>query len=277
MTSPTISAWRRSSAIKVSFADIGLHDICHRGRRLQPRGAPLRRSAGLCAGHRGGAPARRRAHVPSREHRERARRARRARAGRDRERPLRGADRDLDAGRAQRARGRRAPGRRIASCCASRARPSSAAACIPTRPSATSCTSRRSATRRSATRCAGSSTRTPTGAVHVHVGMPDPETAIVVYNRLRAYLPLLQALAAHSPFWHGKDSGLASARALTFRAFPRSTIPPPFANWADYEELVELVRGDRRDRRLHVPVVGHPAEPEPRARSRCARWTRRRG
>ena len=80
--------------------------------------------------------------------------------------------------------------------------------------------------------------RTPTGAVHVHVGMPDPETAILVYNRLRAHLPLLQALAAHSPFWHGRDSGLASARALTFRAFPRSTIPPPFANWADYEELI---------------------------------------
>lgn len=81
--------------------------------------------------------------------------------------------------------------------------------------------------------------RTPTGAVHVHVGMPDPETAIVAFNRLRAHLPLLQALAAHSPFWHGHDSGLASARALTFRAFPRSTIPPPFANWADYEELIE--------------------------------------
>ncbi len=82
-------------------------------------------------------------------------------------------------------------------------------------------------------------TRTPTGAVHVHVGMPDPETAIVVYNRLRAYLPLLQALAAHSPFWHGRDSGLASARALVFRAFPRSTIPPPFRHWEEYVELVE--------------------------------------
>jgi carboxylate-amine ligase len=80
--------------------------------------------------------------------------------------------------------------------------------------------------------------RTPTGAVHVHVGMPDPETAITVYNRLRAYLPLLQALAAHSPFWHGRDSGLASARAIVFRAFPRSTIPPPFTDWADYDELV---------------------------------------
>jgi carboxylate-amine ligase len=80
--------------------------------------------------------------------------------------------------------------------------------------------------------------RTPTAALHVHVGMPDPETAITVYNGLRAHLPLLQALAAHSPFWHGQDSGLASARALTFRAFPRSTIPPAFAGYEDYVELV---------------------------------------
>jgi carboxylate-amine ligase len=81
--------------------------------------------------------------------------------------------------------------------------------------------------------------RTPTAAVHVHVGMPDAETAITVYNRLRAHLPLLQALAAHSPFWHGRDSGLASSRAIIFRGFPRSTIPPAFA---DYEDYVELVR-----------------------------------
>jgi carboxylate-amine ligase len=81
--------------------------------------------------------------------------------------------------------------------------------------------------------------RTPTAALHVHVGMPDPETAITVFNRLRAHLPLLQALAAHSPFWHGQDSGLASSRALTFRAFPRSTLPPGFRDWADYEALVD--------------------------------------
>jgi carboxylate-amine ligase len=81
--------------------------------------------------------------------------------------------------------------------------------------------------------------RTPTAAVHVHVGMPDAETAITVFNGLRAHLPLLQALAAHSPYWHGQDSGLASARALMFRAFPRSTIPPAFASWAEYEALVE--------------------------------------
>ena len=81
--------------------------------------------------------------------------------------------------------------------------------------------------------------RTPTAALHVHVGMPDPDTAIDVYNRMRAHLPLLQALAAHSPFWHGRDSGLASARSVMFRAFPRATIPPPFRHWEEYVELIE--------------------------------------
>ena len=80
--------------------------------------------------------------------------------------------------------------------------------------------------------------RTPTAALHVHVGMPDAETAILVCNRLRAYLPLLQALAAHSPYWYGRDSGLASARSVVFRGFPRSTIPPTFAGWEHYVDLV---------------------------------------
>jgi glutamate---cysteine ligase / carboxylate-amine ligase len=81
--------------------------------------------------------------------------------------------------------------------------------------------------------------RTPTCALHVHVGMPDAETAIVVFNRLRAHLPLLQALAAHSPFWHGRDSGFATARAQLFRGFPRAVITRPFANWDDYATTAE--------------------------------------
>jgi carboxylate-amine ligase len=80
--------------------------------------------------------------------------------------------------------------------------------------------------------------RTPTAALHVHVGMPDPETAIAVHNRLRAHLPLLQALAAHSPYWHGRDSGFASARSMLFRAFPRAIVPPEFAGWEHYVDLV---------------------------------------
>ena len=91
--------------------------------------------------------------------------------------------------------------------------------------------------------------RTPTAALHVHVGMPDAETAIRVCNGLREYLPLLQALAANSPFWHGLDSGLATARAVVFRGFPRSEIPRAFGSYEDYVETVEsvLVAGDLSD------------------------------
>jgi carboxylate-amine ligase len=83
--------------------------------------------------------------------------------------------------------------------------------------------------------------RTPTCALHVHVGMPDAETAIHVCNGLREWLPLLQALAANSPFWHGVDSGLATARAQLFRAYPRSDIPRAFASFDDFESSVASV------------------------------------
>jgi carboxylate-amine ligase len=91
--------------------------------------------------------------------------------------------------------------------------------------------------------------RTPTCALHVHIGMPDAETAIAVCNRLRAHLPLLQALAAHSPFWHGRDAGFATARAQLFRGFPRAVIPRAFDGWDDYTEAVDawLAAGDLAD------------------------------
>jgi carboxylate-amine ligase len=80
--------------------------------------------------------------------------------------------------------------------------------------------------------------RTPTAALHVHVGMPDPETAIHTCNRLRVHLPLFQALAAHSPYWFGVDSGLASSRSAVFRAFPRSRVPQAFQGWDHYQEVI---------------------------------------
>src|SRR3954451_881929 len=81
--------------------------------------------------------------------------------------------------------------------------------------------------------------RTPTAAIHVHVGMPDPETAIAACNRVRAFLPVLQGLAAHSPYWHGVDSGFATARAQLFRGYPRAVIPRAYAGWEDYVASVE--------------------------------------
>ncbi|HVL97659.1 MAG TPA: YbdK family carboxylate-amine ligase [Solirubrobacteraceae bacterium] len=81
-------------------------------------------------------------------------------------------------------------------------------------------------------------TRTPTCAVHVHVAMPDAGTAVLALNRMREHLPLLQALAAHSPWWYGHDSGFATARAQMYRAYPRAIVPRAFAGWDEYAEVV---------------------------------------
>jgi carboxylate-amine ligase len=83
--------------------------------------------------------------------------------------------------------------------------------------------------------------REPTFALHVHVAVPDPEDAIGLVNRMRAHLPLLLALSVNSPFWQGRDSGLASTRTPLFQAFPRVGIPRVFNDYRDYVDAVDLL------------------------------------
>jgi len=80
----------------------------------------------------------------------------------------------------------------------------------------------------------GDAVATPVGGLHIHVGMPDAETAIRAFNGLRRHLPLLQALAANSPFRHGRDTGLASAREVTLRGWPRSGAPRAMRDFDDF-------------------------------------------
>jgi carboxylate-amine ligase len=83
--------------------------------------------------------------------------------------------------------------------------------------------------------------REPTFALHVHVGLPDPEVAIRVANRVRVHLPLLLALSANSPYWQGRDTGLASARTPLFQAFPRVGIPRPFQSYRAWADAIDLL------------------------------------
>jgi carboxylate-amine ligase len=83
--------------------------------------------------------------------------------------------------------------------------------------------------------------REPTFALHVHVGVADAEDAIHLHRRLRTHLPLLLAASVNSPFWQGRDTGLASARTPLFQAFPRVGIPRGFRSYADYVEAVDLL------------------------------------
>jgi carboxylate-amine ligase len=76
--------------------------------------------------------------------------------------------------------------------------------------------------------------RTPPCGLHVHVGMPDPETAVHVANAFRVYLPVLQALTANSPFREGVDSGNASSRASVVRSYPRFQLPRQFRDYEDF-------------------------------------------
>jgi carboxylate-amine ligase len=75
--------------------------------------------------------------------------------------------------------------------------------------------------------------------LHVHVGLRSAQEAIAVGNTMRTWLPELLALSANSPFWHGRDTGLASTRIKIFETFPRSGLPPAFSSFEEFELLVE--------------------------------------
>jgi carboxylate-amine ligase len=81
--------------------------------------------------------------------------------------------------------------------------------------------------------------RTPICGQHIHVGMPDQATAVRAYNGIRTHIPLINALAANSPFWFGEDSGLASSRTVIFRSYPRAAMAPEFD---DFEHFCRVTR-----------------------------------
>lgn len=81
--------------------------------------------------------------------------------------------------------------------------------------------------------------RTPECALHVHVAMPSPDSAVHALMGLREALPLIGALGAGSPFWFGLDSGLASARSAVIRAYPGRGVPPPLSGWDEYLETLD--------------------------------------
>ena len=83
--------------------------------------------------------------------------------------------------------------------------------------------------------------REPTFALHVHVAVPDAESAVRALRGMRVHVPLLLALAANSPFWQGRDTGLASARVPIFGTFPRVGIPRKYGSYAEYVDAVDML------------------------------------
>ncbi len=77
--------------------------------------------------------------------------------------------------------------------------------------------------------------------LHVHVGIPDRDSAIHVMNQARYFLPHIYALSVNSPFWVGQDTGLKGYRLKVFERFPRTGIPDSFDSLSEYEDFCKLL------------------------------------
>ncbi len=77
--------------------------------------------------------------------------------------------------------------------------------------------------------------------MHVHVGLPDDDLRIDLMNQISYFMPHLLALSASSPYWQGRDTGLASYRTSVFGNMPRTGLPPRFAHWSEYDRSVRTI------------------------------------
>jgi carboxylate-amine ligase len=72
--------------------------------------------------------------------------------------------------------------------------------------------------------------------VHVHVSIDSPDEGVAVLDRIRAWLPVLIALSANSPFQNGEDTGYASFRSVTWREWPSAGPTDVFGSFRAYRE-----------------------------------------
>ena len=77
--------------------------------------------------------------------------------------------------------------------------------------------------------------------VHFHVGVRSAEKAIAIANALTTYLPHFLALSASSPYWAGRDTGMASSRSTVFESLPTAGLPYHLADWGEFEEFMETL------------------------------------
>ena len=77
--------------------------------------------------------------------------------------------------------------------------------------------------------------------IHVHVGVRSGEKAIAIANALAAYIPHFLAMSASSPYWMGRDTGLASCRSKVFEGLPTAGLPYQLSGWDEFEQFMETL------------------------------------
>jgi YbdK family carboxylate-amine ligase len=97
--------------------------------------------------------------------------------------------------------------------------------------------------------------------VHTHVGVKSGEEAIAVGNGLTTFIPHFLALSSSSPFWLGRDSGLASIRSKVFESLPTAGLPYQMENWGQFQRFMRTLIGAgtiRTIREVWWDVRPHP-------------------
>jgi glutamate---cysteine ligase / carboxylate-amine ligase len=79
--------------------------------------------------------------------------------------------------------------------------------------------------------------------IHTHVGLGSGEEAIAVSNGLSAFIPHFLALSSSSPFWQGRDTGLASIRSKVFESLPTAGLPYYMSNWGEFQRFMRTLIG----------------------------------
>ncbi|MCR8671717.1 YbdK family carboxylate-amine ligase, partial [Agrococcus sp. HG114] len=79
--------------------------------------------------------------------------------------------------------------------------------------------------------------------LHVHVAVRSRDEGVAVLRAMRPWLAPLLALSANSPCFDGRDTGFASWRTIVGRRFTTASVPPDFADAADYERRVRAIVG----------------------------------
>lgn len=82
-----------------------------------------------------------------------------------------------------------------------------------------------------------------TCGTHVHVSVSSREEGVVAIDGVRAWLSVLLAMNANSPYWSGADTGYASYRSICWGRWPTAGPTARFGSAASYDRTVELLIG----------------------------------
>lgn len=94
-----------------------------------------------------------------------------------------------------------------------------------------------------------------TFGLHVHVAVPDRETAVRAMCGATPFIPHLLALSASSPFHQAQDTTFESFRMELRDMSPRAGPPLPIISAAEYGQLETLLAEDGPDRRWNGPIA----------------------